>query len=98
VENAIYHGIRLKGEKGIIKITAYRTSDLLNISIYDTGVGMTNEKVQLLLKGTDTKSFGFKGTIERIRYYYNMDDVFEIHSSEGDFFEVVLKLPIKEGF
>lgn len=98
VENAIYHGIRLKGEKGIIKVTAYRTDGLLNIKIYDTGIGMSNKQVQLLLEGTNTKSFGFKGTIERIRYYYNEDDVFEIHSVEGEFFEVLLKLPYKEGF
>lgn len=98
VENAIYHGIRLKGEKGIIKVTAYRTARLLYIKIYDSGIGMSNKQVQLLLEGTNTKSFGFKGTIERIRYYYNEDDVFEINSVEGEFFEVVLKLPIKEGF
>ncbi len=97
VENAIYHGVRLKGEKGLIKLTAYIADGVLHIKIYDTGVGMGDEQVRLLLEGTNTKSFGFKGTIERIRYYYNVDDIFEIHSREGEFFEVELKLPLKEG-
>ncbi len=97
VENAIYHGVRLKGEKGIIRISAFRDDNLLHIKIYDTGVGMDQEQVRLLLEGTNSRSFGFKGTIERIRYYYNAEDVFEIHSCEGEYFEVELKLPLKEG-
>lgn len=96
VENAIYHGVRLKGEKGIIKISAFRRDNMLHIKIYDTGVGMEEDKVQLLLEGTNLRSFGFKGTIERIRYYYDTENVFEIHSCEGEYFEVELMLPLKE--
>lgn len=97
VENAIYHGVRLKGEKGLIKLSTYKKGDSLHIKIYDSGVGMSKEQIQLLFEGTDTKSFGFKGTIERIRYYYKTEDVFEIHSREGEFCEIELKLPLKEG-
>jgi two-component system sensor histidine kinase YesM len=96
VENAIYHGVRLKGEKGLIKITAFKKDEMLHIKIYDTGVGMSEKQIQLLSQETNNRSFGFKGTIERIRYYYNEDDVFEVHSHEGEFFEVELKLPFKE--
>jgi two-component system, sensor histidine kinase YesM len=97
VENAIYHGVRLKGEKGLIKVSVYKRDNLLHLKIYDSGVGMDKEQIQLLFEGGDSKSFGFKGTIERIRYYYKTEDVFEIHSSEGEFCEIELKLPLKEG-
>jgi two-component system sensor histidine kinase YesM len=97
VENSIYHGVRLKGEKGLIKLTVYKKEDMLHIKIYDSGVGMSGEQIQRLFEGTDAKSFGFKGTVERIKYYYKTEDVFEIHSREGEFCEIELKLPLGEG-
>ncbi|BCJ94007.1 histidine kinase [Anaerocolumna cellulosilytica] len=93
VENAIYHGIRLKGEKGLIKLTAYKKDHLLYVKIYDSGVGMNKEQIQALFQGNHTKSFGFKGTMERIRYYYKTEEVFDIHSIEGEYCEIELKLP-----
>lgn len=97
VENAIYHGVRLKGEKGRIRLTAYQEEDFLHIKIYDSGVGMTMEQMQTLFQGNHTKSFGFKGTMERIRYYYKIEEVFEIHSREGEYCEIELKLPLGDG-
>ncbi len=95
VENSIYHGVRLKGEKGVIRLKAYRREDILYLSVYDDGVGMNATQKRLLFEGKDSGSFGFQGTIERIRYYYHIDDVFEIRSSEGRYCEVVLKLPLQ---
>jgi two-component system sensor histidine kinase YesM len=96
VENSIYHGIRLKGEKGLIKLTAYKKDNLLYIKIYDSGVGMNSEQIQALFQGNHTKSFGFKGTVERIRYYYKTEEVFDIHSIEGEYCEIELKLPCEK--
>ena len=39
-------------------------------------------------------SFGLKGTIERIRYFCDRDDVFEIRSEEGMFTEVDISIPL----
>lgn len=97
VENSIYHGVRPKGEMCTIRITAKRKQDTLYLSVYDSGIGISPDKLKMLLEGKDRRSFGFQGTIERIRYYYKLNDVFEIRSIEGQFCEVVLKLPIKEG-
>ncbi len=96
VENSIYHGLRPKGEKGIIRLSAYQKDKILYIKIYDTGIGMTAEQIQMLFDGKNSNSFGFQGTMERIRYYYKTEDVFEIRSNEGEFCEVELKLPIEE--
>lgn len=97
VENSIYHGIRPKGEHGVIRVTAKRQEDFLFLSIYDNGIGMSAHQRELLFSGKDSRSFGFQGTIERIRYYYKTEDVFEIHSTEGEYCEIILKLPLSNG-
>ena len=97
VENSIYHGIRPKGEHGVIRVTVKRQKDFLFLSIYDNGIGMSEHQRELLFSGKDSRSFGFQGTIERIRYYYKTEDVFEIHSTEGEYCEIILKLPLSNG-
>ena len=95
VENSIYHGIRLKGEKGQIRISARRIEGILHISVRDTGVGMSQDKIDRILdKDRDDKekseesSFGLWGTIERVRIYCNRDDVVKIRSEVGEYTEV----------
>ena len=97
VENSIYHGIRPKGEPGVIRVTVKRQEDFLFLSVYDNGIGMSAHQRELLFSGKDSRSFGFQGTIERIRYYYKTEDVFEIHSTEGEYCEIILKLPLSNG-
>lgn len=97
VENSIYHGIRPKGEHGVIRVTVKRQEDFLFLSIYDNGIGMSAHQRELLFSGKDSRSFGFQGTIERIRYYYKTEDVFEIHSVEWEYCEIILKLPLSNG-
>lgn len=97
VENSIYHGIRPKGEHGVIRVTVKRQEDFLFLSIYDNGIGMSAHQRELLFSGKDSRSFGFQGTIERIRYYYKTEEVFEIHSTEGEHCEIILKLPLSNG-
>ena len=97
VENSIYHGIRPKGEHGVIRVTVKRQEDFLFLSIYDNGIGMSAHQRELLFSVKDSRSFGFQGTIERIRYYYKTEDVFEIHSTEGEYCEIILKLPLSNG-
>lgn len=97
VENSIYHGIRPKGEPGVIRVTVKRQEDFLSLSVYDNGIGMSAHQRELLFSGKDSRSFGFQGTIERIRYYYKTEDVFEIHSVEGEYCEIILKLPLSNG-
>ncbi|MBP5414506.1 MAG: histidine kinase, partial [Lachnospiraceae bacterium] len=92
VENSIYHGIRLKGEKGIIKISAYVEDDALHLTVYDTGVGMTEDQITKILSSDkessgnpSDESFGLWGTIERIRIYCNRPDVVKIESEPGEY-------------
>jgi two-component system, sensor histidine kinase YesM len=97
-ENSLYHGIRLKGERGIIRIRAFEKDDAVHISVYDTGIGMTKEKIDEVLTGAmedtnDLTGFGLKGTIDRIRYYCNYHQVIEIRSEPGEYTEIEIIIP-----
>lgn len=97
VENSLYHGVRLKGEKGLIRISAFEKGDAVHISVYDTGVGMTQEQIDEVLSGEADEDalsgFGLRGTIERIRYYCNYREVIEIRSEPGEYTEIEIIIP-----
>ncbi|MBR5360966.1 MAG: histidine kinase, partial [Lachnospiraceae bacterium] len=97
VENSIYHGIRIKGEKGTIKITGRRVDNALHLIVRDTGVGMSREQIEEILnkKRDDSSedegaSFGLWDTIERIRIFCNREDVVRIRSEAGEYTEIEL--------
>ena len=99
VENCIYHGIRPKGEKGIIRVTARMSGENLLLSVRDTGVGMPTEQIEKILQTekssgieNDSESFGLWGTIERVRYYTGEKDIVEIKSEIGEFTEITFTI------
>ncbi len=99
VENCIYHGVRPKGEKCIIRIATRMEEDGIHIMVYDSGVGMSREQIKKVLEESveDDKKilsgFGLCGTISRIRYYCNCDKVVEIDSEPGEYTEVKIFIP-----
>lgn len=48
IENAVYHGLKPKGENGTLVITGLEADDDIKFIIADNGVGMTKEKCDLL--------------------------------------------------
>lgn len=102
VENCINHGIRLKGEDGLISIRTRLEHDGVHVTVRDTGVGMTEEKIHEVLSGNTVVSpdefevqhgFGLRGTIDRIRYYCDSDDVVQIRSEIGEYTEIEITVP-----
>lgn len=103
VENSIYHGIRLKGESGVIRVSSRMESGDLHILVMDTGIGMPQQRIdQVLLSDKDSRadgsgetseSFGLWGTIERIRCYCDRDDVVRIRSDAGEYTEIEIIIP-----
>ena len=92
VENALYHGIKPKGEKGRIRISAVLDGTDICIRIEDDGVGMSAEKVDKVMAG-DPLSFGVRGTIERLRIYYMRIDVMRIETEIGKGTTVSITIP-----
>ena len=95
VENCIYHGIRPKGELGMIWIRVKEVGYYLEISVRDNGVGMTQDEIREFLQREDSSSFGYKGTFERLKYHYQSDTVCTVHSKKGEYFQVTITIPYK---
>ncbi len=98
VENSVNHGVRLKGEKGIIRISAYEVKGDVHVSVYDSGVGMSQKQIDEVLASTHSDAdalsgFGLKGTIERIRYYFNYQAAINIKSEMDDYTEIEIIIP-----
>ena len=104
VENALYHGIKIKRGGGKIFVSAKEEDGFLFFSVRDTGSGMTKEQLEDLnermKKGQPFVSegggggFGLVNVNLRIRLYYNLPDGLKIESnSEGT--EVSFKVPCR---
>ncbi len=99
VENCIYHGVRLKGEKCVIRITTRMEEGSLHIIMYDSGVGMSTEQIKNVLEAREEEDakilsgFGLRGTIKRIRYYYDFDNVVQIRSEPGEYTIIEICIP-----
>ena len=96
VENAIYHGLRVKPEGGTITIHTKDMGDKMLLEVIDDGIGMDKEKLdELLQKGMSEqgKSFGVMGTIERIRLNYKCENLVAITSEKGKGTRVSITLP-----
>ena len=103
VENALYHGIKIKRGGGIIKVSGRMEDNMLVFSVKDTGLGMTQEQMNTLTdrmkKGQPTVSegsggFGLVNVNLRIRLYYNQAEGLMIKSGpEGT--EVSFRVPCR---
>ncbi len=103
VENALYHGIKIKRGGGVIKVTGRLVDDMLEFTVSDTGTGMTQEALQELKnrmkKGQPTVSegsggFGLVNVNLRIRLYYNQPEGLQI-ASDRNGTTITFKVPAK---
>lgn len=97
VENSINHGIRPKGELCSLLVAVHQVGDQLHFTVRDTGIGMSQERIEEIFRKDNKKSFGLKATVERIRLHYGREDVCEIHSQVGEYTEILLKIPCMRG-
>ena len=97
VENAIYHGIKYKGSKGLIRIAGYREGDLIILKVIDNGIGMDEDT----LKGIFDKSkdregsngVGVYNVQTRIRLYYGPEYGLRFESALGEGTTVTITIP-----
>lgn len=102
VENAVNYGIRNIDREGKIKLTVYQKEEFIYLSVWDNGIGMSEEKISQILKGemreVDLKSnsngIGLGNVIERLKLFTGREDVMEIRSAGRDKgSEFVIKVP-----
>lgn len=103
VENSIYHGIKQKDEKGEIIVRGYEKGDTLCFEVFDTGIGMTDEKkneiIDKLSRNNDTSdrsSFGLYNVSQRLQLFYGTDCSLQIESCYQEYTQVTLIIPKKE--
>ena len=103
VENALYHGLKIKRGGGTISVSGRLEDGYLVFSVKDTGLGMTAEQLEELnermKKGQPTVSegsggFGLVNVNLRIRLYYNQPEGLTITSGPGGT-EVSFKVPCR---
>jgi LytS/YehU family sensor histidine kinase len=90
VENAIKYGIADSEEKGAIEVHIWRDAERLRCTVADDGRG-TDDSLEVLLG----KGVGLSATRERLMSLYESASEFDIRSSSGGGFEVVLSLPYR---
>ncbi|MBR6019133.1 MAG: sensor histidine kinase [Lachnospiraceae bacterium] len=92
VENALYHGIKIKRGGGTISVSGRIEDGFLVFSVRDTGLGMTPEQLaelnERMKEGQPTISaggggFGLVNVNLRIRLYYNQTEGLTITSDAG---------------
>lgn len=98
VENSLYHGIIPTCDYGIIKISACADAGHLILRISDNGVGMSQTELENILHaGSDSasQSFGLKGTIERMRIFYETQDICTIDSRPDEGTTITFSIPLE---
>ncbi len=106
IENAMFHGIEPKGCPGkiiiraeIILLDQEPAQKLLQISVTDNGVGMSEETIEKVLKGDTTSSadffrhVGISNVNQRIQYDFGDKYGIRIQSSLGLYTTMVIMLP-----
>lgn len=101
VENAIQHGLMPKGGKGTVMVTIEKNDELLNVTIYDDGVGIDEQTLiklndQLGNAGPTAKGIGMKNVHEQIRTLCGEEYGLTISSRKHIGTSVRMRLPIRK--
>lgn len=94
LENAIWHGLRYKTEKGFLKLSFKKENQHLKITIEDNGIGIEESKKQKTIHQKNREGRGMKNTLERIRILndlYKKNIVCSVKDSpNGVFVQIVM--------
>ncbi|WP_238640208.1 histidine kinase [Chryseobacterium elymi] len=67
LENAVWHGLRYRSEKGFLKLSFEKEDQHLKINIEDNGIGIEESKKQKTQHQKAREGRGMKNTLERIQ-------------------------------
>lgn len=99
VENALYHGVKLKRSGGVIRITGRREGDNVLLTVEDNGVGMTAERLAGLRRSIETQErvgFGVSAVNQRLQLLFGPGYGLSIDSREGEGCRVEIRMPLRE--
>ena len=96
VENALYHGIKMKRGMGHIYILARQEGDDIVLQVTDDGAGMSAQRLQQLLGSMEAGKrvgFGLSAIHERLKLFFGEGYGLTIHSREGVGTTVFVRIP-----
>jgi len=98
VENCIYHGLKSKVDKGIIRISARIEDDCLLLSVSDNGYGIRQETIDELYlsfeDGVVSSSVGLKNIYQRVMIYYGGNAGMKIESILDEGTTITIREPL----
>ena len=100
VENAIYHGVKHRRGRGLVRVTGRMEDSWLILEVADNGAGMTPERLAQVREGlsgsgAESAGYGLFNVNKRIQLYYNQPQGVWIESRMGEGTTVTLKLPVR---
>ncbi len=106
IENAIYHGIKDKGDFGKIKVYTKSFKDYYLIIVYDDGLGISKDKIEKINKGfsqnlieneseliNENSGYGMNNVNSRIKIYFGEEYGLFAESAENVYTKMIVKLP-----
>lgn len=97
VENAVFHGLEKKMDKGTVNAHIESNGDRLNIIIEDDGCGMDEEALsnlrELIKNPKDTGGIGLSNIIQRMRLFYGDEYTFEVESTVNRGTKIFVSVP-----
>jgi two-component system sensor histidine kinase YesM len=102
VENAIFHGLEPKGNVGSIRVIIEKISENdLQIIVWDNGVGISKEKIDLILSD-DTiapseffKDIGISNVHKRLQYEFGAEYGISIESVLNEYTKMIITIPLR---
>lgn len=103
IENAVYHGIKQKNDKGLIKIKGLCDDNNIILIVSDDGVGIEKDALDELNKTLSETSFtnekshiGFSNVNQRIKIIFGDSYGIHVESTVGVGTDVYVTIPKKE--
>ena len=96
VENALYHGIKLKRARGTIRISGDLEDGCVLLRVEDNGVGMTKQRLAQLrsaMEHQERVGFGLSAVNQRLRLQFGPEYGLRIDSEEGEGTTVTVRIP-----
>ena len=91
IENAIIHGLEKKVDGGTIHVRGYCMDDTITITVIDTGVGVSMERIRSIFRAEkqikthgETTGLGIINVHKRIQHYYGSEYGLNIESTIGE--------------
>jgi two-component system sensor histidine kinase YesM len=99
VENAIYHGLKGRTDRGYIMLSGTREGDMLRLTVSDDGGGIGAERLDDIRKSLEAErgsaiGFGLRNVHERLRHY-GLQYGLSVTSEPGQYTSVTLLAPIR---